>query len=301
MIKKRPFPLTKLWHYYLPKNLQMKGGTIQSAKFEKPRLLNYKIKFPKGFKFPEQFYEKGIQKDKETTLTISKNHSGKNDIIFTGNSSFIYSEVIANDKKHDFKAISQYRIQLLLEQQSIISLVSVLETFLTNILKDSKKRGRIYHNFKAVKKVLRSCGIEVEELEGLKDDEICKRAEYNIDYLFMLRNLYVHTGGIVNEKLLRRYSRDINPDVIGKLIRVTHDDFVVMRQWLSFFIQEVCRVINGYDKVWIDYLQSSGIIIPSMGLTFKTNEGSDFNINLEEGIDLVGYFDESQESDGTDD
>jgi hypothetical protein len=239
-----------------------------------------------------QVMKHGIDGKERARFYISVNHSGKNDIVFSGNSSFFYSKLMSSEGKNNPFKGAEYRFNLLLEQQSIISLVSTFETFLNNVLKDHQKSGKIYHNFSNVRRLLKSCEINVEELKGLKQDTILKRTKYIIDYLFQLRNLIVHKGGIIDEKFFSKYKSKLKEEDLGKVIRITYDDFVVMREWLSFFIQEVCRVIKGYEKVWTDYVQAVGIAIPEPRIVMRTEDPKeDYEIVLEDGMELEGTFD----------
>lgn len=298
MIRKTPYPIKKLSLYYEPAKLSMSGGTIETAIFQKPKLLEYLIKFPKGFDFPP--FLKVSKTNDEITLAISQNHSGKNEIIFTGLSSTLYSKLMSKqtlDTK--INAINTFRFQVLLEQQSIISLVSVLETFIKSVRDDhnpNQQNNYINHSFKKVEKVLSACGIKIQNLEYLSDNKIHNRTEEIIDYAFNLRNLFVHNGGIVDKSFYEKYKGKVSSDKIGTLIRIEYSDYVVIRQWLSFFIQEICRVIEGYDDVWTDYLLSNGIILPNINLELKAHNGEEFSIPLEDGIELIGIYNDEIES-----
>ena len=296
MIRKTPYPTEKLILNYQPINLTKVGGTIETAVFQEPKLLEYMIKFPKGFKFPPGFHKINNNKD-ETTLTFSENHSGKNEIIFTGLSSTLYSRLKSKDTTETrLNVINTYRFQVLLEQQSIISLVSILETFMKSVQNDHSPGNTkfFYHEFKKVKKALVKCGIILHELGSFRDKKTIKRTEEIINYAFNLRNLFVQNGGIVDKSFYEKYKDKIPSDNVGKLIRIEYNDYVVIRQWLSFFIQEICRVIEGYDDVWTDYLLSTGIVLPDYNLNLKADNGDEFNIPLEDGVELIGrYEDES--------
>ncbi len=295
MIRETPYPIKKLTLYYEPAKLSMSGGTIKTAVFQKPRLLEYLIKFPKGFDYPP--FLKVSKTNDEITLAISQNHSDKNEIIFTGLSSTLYSKLMSKqtlDTK--INAIKTFRFQVLLEQQSIISLVSVLETFIKSVQKDCNQEPKFYyHTFDKVEEVLNTCGIMIQELDYLRDEKLFCRIEQIINYAFNLRNLFVHNGGIVDEFFYKKYINRIPSDKIGALIRIEYSDYVVIRQWLSFFIQEICRVIEGYDNVWTDYLLSNGIILPNINLKLKAHNGEEFSIPLEDGIELIGIYDDEIE------
>ena len=292
MIRKYPFPLKKLKLYYTPEKLTMEGGTIDSAIFENKKLLEYKLKFPKDFDFPPGFHKnENNDADDGYTLFISQNHSDKNEMIFTGISSNLYSALMSNDiDMENIRKTHELRFQILLEQQSIISLVSVLETFIKSVQDDFNQSSIVNHNFNKIRKRLKKCGIIIQDLEFLNDRTIYKRTEEIINYSFYLRNLFVHNGGIVDKYFCEL--NQIEQDKIGKLIRINYDDYNTVRQWISFFIQEVCRVIEGYDKVWTDYLLSTGIILSYPTLILKLEDGTDFEIVLQEGIELIGEYED---------
>ena len=96
----------------------------------------------------------------------------------------------------------------MLEQQSIISLVSVLETFIKSVQDDFNQSPKVYHNFDKNLKLLRKCGIVIQELELLSDGTIFKRTEEIINYSFYLRNLFVHNGGIVDKYFCKQNQID---------------------------------------------------------------------------------------------
>ena len=238
MIKKTPYPLKSLTLFFDPKVLSMDLGTVETAIFQEPKLLTHVIRFPNDFDFPP-FSEIINPKDDDIPLTISHNHSNKNDIIFTGLSSTLYSKFYSESTIEErIKLINSFRFQILLEQQSIISLISVFETFITSVLKDNKKEMRFVHNFNDIIRVLNKCKIKLDELDYFKDKMMYSRVKEIIDYSFNLRNLFVHNGGIVNEIFCRRCGTRISEDKIGKLIRIRFEDYTVIREWLSFFIQE---------------------------------------------------------------
>jgi len=292
MIRKDAFPIKKLVQYYIPEKLTMKGGTIESAIFENKKLLEYKLTFPKDFEFPQGFHNiKRNDTDNGYKLLISQNHSGKNEIIFTGLSSNLYSALMSNGvDMENIQKTHQLRFQILLEQQSIISLVSVLETFIKSVQNDFNQIPIVNHNFDKIRKRLRKCGIIIRDLEFFNDRAIYKRTEEIINYSFYLRNLFVHNGGIVDKYFCEQ--NQIDEDNIGKLIRINYEDYNTVRQWISFFIQEVCRVIEGYDKVWTDYLLSTGIILSYPTITFKLEDGTDFEIVLQDGVELIGKYED---------
>lgn len=299
MIKEMPYPIKKLTLYYEPAKLSMSGGTIRTAVFQKPKLLEYLVKFPKGFDFPP--FLKISKTNDEITLAFSQNHSGKNEIIFTGLTSALYSRLKSqntNEKITD--VINSFRFQVLLEQQSIISLVSVLETFIKNVRDEhihnqQNQNNYISHSFKKVEKVLSKCGIEIRKLEYLSDNKIHSRTEEIIDYAFNLRNLFVHNGGIVDKSFYEKYRGQVSTDIIGTLIRIEYSDYIVIRQWLSLFIQEICRVIEGYDDVWTDYLLSNGIMLPDYDIILKAHNGDKYSIPLEDGVELIGVYDDEND------
>ncbi|KAF5418504.1 MAG: hypothetical protein C5S49_01660 [Candidatus Methanogaster sp.] len=141
-------------------------------------------------------------------------------------------------------------------------------------------------------KQLKKCGIARNELELLKDDNIYSRTKEIIDYSFNLRNLYVHNGGIIDELFFKKYKNEIDENKIGLLIRLDYGDYGVIRQWLSFFIQEICRIVEGYNEVWKDYLLSTGIVLPDTKLILKTEEKDQFIISLEDGVELKGIYED---------
>lgn len=290
MIKKTPYPLKKLALFYEPNNLSITGGTIESAIFQEPKLLEYTIKFPKGFGFPPEF-DKIINPKEGGFISLSQQHSDKDEVVFTGLSSIMYSRFISeNTVDSKINLINTYRFQLMLEQQSIISLVSVLETFLKSVQTEFNKNKRIYHSFTKIMNVLGKSGIKRNNLELLTDDKIYARIKEIIDYSFNLRNLYVHNGGIIDESFYKKYDNIINIDKIGQLIRVDYSDYEVIRQWLSFFIQEICRVIEGYDDVWTDYLLSTGIVLSDINLKLIAEDKTEYNIPLQDGVELIGTY-----------
>jgi hypothetical protein len=52
---RKPYPLKKLTWFYEPQKLLKERGTIETAIIQEPKLLTYKVSFPKGFQFPENF------------------------------------------------------------------------------------------------------------------------------------------------------------------------------------------------------------------------------------------------------
>ena len=169
-------------------------------------------------------------------------------------------------------------------------MVSVLETFIKSVQDDFNQSPIVNHNFDKIRKRLRKCGIIIQDLEFFNDRAIYKRTEEIINYSFYLRNLFVHNGGIVDKYFCKQ--NQINEDKIGNLIRINYDDYNTVRQWISFFIQEVCRVIEGYDKVWTDYLLSTGIILSYPTLILKLKDGTDFEIVLQDGVELIGKYED---------
>lgn len=290
MLRKTPYPLKKLSMYYDPKKLKMSGGTIDTAIIQEPQLLHFEFTFPKDFKYPLAFYKLGIKENEELTFKISMNNSNKNDMIFTGISSYIYSKIMTSKNPQKLIKDSEFRFVILLEQQSIISLVSLFETFIRNVLKDFDCKTIFYNNFRDISKSLKKCGVEIENLEGLKNKEIFNRIKEILKYVFSLRNLYVHNGGIINEKFYNIYQDKLNVNSIGKLIRTSYNDYNIIRQWLSFLIQEICREIEGYENVWKDYIISSGIIVLDVDFILKTINGKDVRIKLQDGLKLKGQM-----------
>jgi len=292
MAKKVPYLLEKLGFSYKPENLLMEGGTIETAIFQEPKLLEYIVKFPKGFGFPQEL-SNVINSDNEITLNISQKHSDKNEVIFTGLASAFYSKFnLENSVEKRIHSINTFRFQIMSEQQAIISLVSVLETFIKSVQTDYNQNKKLYHQFEDVMKQLKKCGIARNDLELLKDDNIYSRTKEIIDYSFNLRNLYVHNGGIIDELFFKKYKNEIDENKIGLLIRLDYGDYGVIRQWLSFFIQEICRIVEGYNEVWKDYLLSTGIVLPDTKLILKTEEKDQFIISLEDGVELKGIYED---------
>lgn len=292
MTEKMPYPLEKLSFHFKPENLSMEGGTIETAIFQEPKLLEYTFKFPKGFEFPPELV-KIINPDDELTLKVSQKKSNKNEVIFTGLSSSFYSRFnLDNSIEKRINSINTFRFQIMLEQQSIISLVSVLETFIKSVQSDHNQNKKIYHYFTDVMKQLKMCDITRNDLNLLNDDKIYSRTKEIIDYSFNLRNLYVHNGGIVDELFLKKYKNKIDKNKIGSLIRLNHADYNIIRQWLSFFIQEICRIMEGYNNVWTDYLLSTGILVPDTKLILKNEEKDEFIISLEDGVELIGIHED---------
>ena len=296
MTKKVPYPLEKLVFHLKPENLSMEGGTIETAIFQEPKLLEYTLKFPKGFGFPQEL-AKIINSDDEITLKISEKHSDKNEVIFTGLSSTLYSRFNSdNSIENRINSINTFRFQIMLEQQSIISLVSVLETFIKSVQTDHDQNKKIYHYFTDVMKQLKKCDITRNDLKLLNDDKIYSRTKEIIDYSFNLRNLYVHNGGIIDELFLKKYKNKIDENKIRLLTRLDYTDYDVIRQWLSFFIQEICRVVEGYNNVWTDYLLSTGILLPDTNLILKMEDKEEHNISLEDGVELTGIYEDEIEN-----
>jgi len=297
MIKKEPYPLKKLICYYSPENLSMTGGTIESAIFSDIKLLEYKIRFPKGFEFPPSFIKNPEEyRDKEVTLKLSQNNSGNDALIFTGMSSNFYSSLMSeNINKSRAQERDQLRFAIMLEQQSIISLVSVLEVFIKSIQETQNKPLRILHLFDNIEEVLAKCGVKINKLDFFTDTKIYNRTKEVINHAFNLRNLYVHNGGIVDKYFVKRCEIQNDGDKIGKLIRVNYSDYNVIRQWTSFFVQEVCRVVEGYEKVWTDYLQSTGIILSDPSIHLKLEDGTIFKIPLKDGDEIIGKFEDENE------
>lgn len=292
MAKKVPYPFEKLIFHFKPENLSMEGGTIETAIFQEPKLLEYTLKFPKGFGFPQELLNV-INSDDEITLKISQKHSDKNEVVFTGLSSAFYSRFnLENSVEKRINSINTFRFQIMLEQQAIISLVSVLETFIKSVQTDHNQNKKIYHYFTDVMKQLNKCEIARNDLELLKDDKLYSRTKEIIDYSFNLRNLYVHNGGIIDELFLKKYKNVLDKNKLGLLLRLDYADYAVIRQWLSFFIQEICRVVEGYNEVWTDYLLSTGIVLPDTRLILKTKEKDEFIISLEDGGELKGIYED---------
>ena len=289
MLRDTPFPISKLVSFYKPENLLTEGGTIETALFVEAKLLEYAITFPKGFGFPPKLRDM-LDENSETTFEMSHNHSGKNEIIFAGLSSNFYTKfLLCDDINEKIKSINTFRFRILLEQQSIISLVSVLETFIKSVQEEHNQNARMSHTFKDVTYVLKKCGIKRDGLEYLIDEKIYSRTREIINYAFDLRNLFVHNGGIIDRWFYARYPHKIHEDKIGKLIRIEYEDYNIIREWLSFFIQEVCRVIEGYNEVWTDYLLSTGIVLPDVNITLKSGD-EEYVIPLEDGVELVGKY-----------
>ena len=301
MTKKVLYPLEKLVFHFKPENLSMEGGTIETAIFQEPKLLEYTLKFPKGFGFPQEL-AKIINSDDKITLKVSEKHSDKNEVIFTGLSSTFYSRFNSdNSIENRINSINTFRFQIMLEQQSIISLVSVLETFIKSVQTDHDQNKKIYHYFTDVMKQLKKCDITRNDLELLNDDKIYSRTKEIIDYSFNLRNLYVHNGGIIDELFLKKYKNKIDENKIRLLIRLDYTDYNVIRQWLSFFIQEICRVVEGYNNVWTDYLLSTGILLPDTNLVLKTEDKEEYIISLEDGVELTGIYEDEIENKSVED
>lgn len=289
MLRSTPFPISKLLFSYTPEILLMEGGTIETALFVEAKLLESAITFPKGFGFPQKLQEV-LDENSEVTFRISHNHSGKNEIIFTGVSSNFYTKfLLLDDINEKINILNTFRFRILLEQQSIISLVSVLETFIKSVQKEHNQNLKMSHNFKDVNKVLTKCGIKRDDLEHLRDEKIFSRTREIINYAFNLRNLFVHNGGIIDHWFYKRYSQKIDDDEIGKLIRIEYKDYDIIRNWLSFFVQEVCRVIEGYNEVWTDYILSTGIILPNVNIVLKSGD-EEYIVPLEDGVELVGKY-----------
>ena len=239
------------WHYEGVHKLPPKGGTIKTARFEKPKLQEFGGIVP-GVGEPYR-------------LTAITKHSERDDMIHCGLSSNLYFKLmrgILNGGVPDRKHLKGFRYQLLLEQQCIVALASVFETFAKSIIKDVKRFRHVPHNFDEIEKFLLKKGIKIRDLGDLKKKNNYERTRKIVDYLFLVRNLIVHNGGIVDDPFWRKYRGRIKKKTVGKLIRIEYSDLSAMRSWVSYLVQEICKEVPDYHDVWLDFVQSVGIIIP---------------------------------------
>jgi hypothetical protein len=155
-----------------------------------------------------------------------------------------------------------------MEQQALISLAATIETLVVRALRERGVRGRPNYTFGAFVKGLEDAGIKPHEFKHLVDPAVFGKVRDAFDYLFRLRNLIVHNGGIVDEEFYERYRKRSPQGLkVGSLIRVGPLDQNALRGWTSLFIQELCRNLPGYEAVWTDYVQAVGIFLP--GFTFR--------------------------------
>lgn len=262
------------WHFEGVHKLPPKGGTIETARFEKPKLQEFSATVPGN--------------GRSYRLTAVAKHSERDDMIHCGLSANLYFKLMddaSQGKPSDRKLLKGYRFSLLLEQQSIVAVASVFETFVKSVIRDVKGFGHVPHNFDDISKFLKKKGINIRELGDLKNKKNYNRMKKIVDYLFLVRNLIVHNGGIIDERFRKQYNRRVKAKDLGKLIRTSHSDALAIRDWVSYLVQEICKKVPDYHDVWLDYVQSSGIVILSDLTATPTyidmSEGPSFG--LEEG------------------
>lgn len=253
----------KIYKMHLYKSIdsiQSEGGTIATARFEDPQL---------------QYYSGDVEiNDNKLSIEASINHSKNNEMIYSGLSLHYYTyfhDLLENKEKElTVENVINNRFMIIIEHQAILSLASMFETFIRRLLPRKKKRG-LHQNFKSIENVLKSISIDLKTLAPLDKENHYQRMKEIIDYLFMLRNLIIHNGGVVNKSFYNRYKKQIDKSTKGKIIRVNNDDIKVIRQWISFLVQKICEQKNGYETVWQDWLFSSGIILMNKVQLFETS------------------------------
>lgn len=264
----------KIPHYDGIHKLPQKGGTITRARFVKPKLQEFGGKLPAA--------------GAPLVLKAITKHSDRDDMIHCGLSASLYFRLMQNvlDRKPpDPRYLQGHRFQVLLEQQCIVALASVFETFVKSIIGDAKGFKHVPHNFEGIDDFLKKKDIKIRELGDLGKRNNYRRIKNIVDYLFLVRNLIVHNGGIVDKPFQKHYGGRLKKKMIGKLIRIDYKDISAMRSWVSYLVQEICKRVPSYDKVWLDYVQSVGIVLPgemsvqpvylngSVGPLFRLEEG----------------------------
>lgn len=261
----------KIPHYEGVHRLPAKGGTIKTARFEKPRLMEYETVMP---------FDTG---DMPIRASIKK--SDRDDMIHCGVATHFYFRImedVLSGKPLGRRVLRGNRFRLLLEHQCIIGLASTFEAFIKSVVSDVEGFMRVPHTFAAIEKLLQKKGIIVRELGDLRNKKNYGRMIQIVDYMFFVRNLCVHNGGIVDDSFRKHYKKNLKMKAVGKLIRIDHKDIYTMRSWVSYLVQEICKRVPRYDKVWQDYVLSVGIIV-MRGLRARPvfingSEGPDFEM-----------------------
>lgn len=237
-------------HYDGAHKLPPKGGTVRTARFERPRLQQYGTEISAA--------------EGAASVRISTKHSGRDDMIHCGLATNLYFRLMQKTLKGDSldsHDLGSHRFQIMLEQQCIIGLAAVFETFVKSVVSDVKGFGHVPHNFSGLEHLLAKKAIQVRELGDLKKRKHYKRMGEVVDYLFRVRNLAVHNGGIVDKPFQKRYGGLLRRNMMGKLIRIGYSDVLAIRSWTSYLVQEICKRVPGYHRVWLDYVQSVGIYL----------------------------------------
>lgn len=243
---------SRIPHYDGAHKLPPKGGTIRTARFEKPELQQYGGAMSVG--------------EKPILVGVSTKHSGRDDMIHCGLATNLYFRLMRKALKGeplDSQDLGSSRFQIMLEQQCIIGLAAVFETFVKSIVSDLEGFRHVPHNFSGIEILLARKDIQVQELGDLKKRKHYKRMRGIVDYLFRVRNLAVHNGGIVDRPFQKHYGGLLRRNMMGKLIRIEYSDVFAIRSWISYLVQEICKKVSGYHKVWLDYIQSVGIYLLS--------------------------------------
>lgn len=242
----------KIPHYDGVHKLPPKGGTVRTARFEKPKL--------------QQYGTATSAAEGAASVGVSTKHSERDDLIHCGLASNLYFRLMQKaleGEPLDSQDIESHRFQIMLEQQCIISLAAVFETFVKSIASDIEGFTHVPHKFSRIEVLLARKGIQVQELGDLKKRKHCKRMRDIVDFLFRVRNLAVHNGGIVDKPFQKHYGGLLRRNMMGKLIRIGYSDIYTIRSWTSYLVQEICKKVPGYHKVWLDYIQSVGIYLLS--------------------------------------
>ena len=297
-MKRKPYPLKRLRYYYRPNKITNEIVKISDLLFEDPKLLSYSIKIPASMFNSELLKNENSSSDEFVIMKMNEIRSDKHDVIFSGNSSYVFTKFHDNKEKGKNQITGvDYRFELMLEQYAIISLSTTLETFVKTVLQDHQKHCKLQHYFGSVENAMKQCGIIVKNLEGFQDESLYETVQSSIDIIFWARNLYVHNGGIIDERFRKYYRRKIQRKRLGKLLRINYDEYTKLRQHMSYFIQEVCRVLTGYEDVWSDYLLSIGIVLHDPSMLLLEENGQRIEIPLDDGreIEVQVGLDSSEE------
>jgi hypothetical protein len=262
------------WHYKGVHNLPPSRGTIKTARFEKPKL---------------QFYKGAIATDEgPLPVEASMKHSDRDDMIHCGLATNLYFRLMQNMLKGelpDSKDLRSYRFKIMIEKECIIGLASAFETFIKGIIIDVRGFKHVPHNFKQIEKSLRKKDIKIRKLGDLDKREHFDRMKEIVNFLFLVRNLMVHNGGIVDKPFQKYYGGSLKKNMIGQLIRIEYTDVSTIRSWTSYLVQEICKKVPDHHKVWLDYVESVGIVYMSdVTATPVLRDGSEGpSFGLEEG------------------
>jgi hypothetical protein len=238
------------------------GGRLDQATSEKPELLKYSTTIGTP--------------PRHVTAIVSTKHSSADNMILCGMGAMAYFGT-KHRQKESKEAAKDYRTEILLEQHSIISLAAVLETFIRDLTRRQGGSGRLRHDFKAVDQALQQIGIQLKSLGPLSDRKTFEKVRDVVDYLFGLRNLIVHNGGVIDKQFSQRFGGAALPPALslGQVIRVGHEEQQAIRDWMSLLVQEVCGVVPGHDRVWKDYVQCAGIALTNeLGMAPVYDDGT---------------------------